>query len=57
MYTLNFSSNPSNWLGPVWILVNYLVWKSLMRYGFEGAAFDRVELTVKGSAIFLSKNA
>ncbi|MGC2298584.1 MAG: trehalase family glycosidase, partial [Acidobacteriaceae bacterium] len=34
MYSLAFSSNPSNWLGPVWITVNYFVWKALQRYGF-----------------------
>src|ERR1700677_1621826 len=35
MYSLEFSSNPSNWLGPVWILVNYFVWKALQRYGYR----------------------
>jgi putative isomerase len=38
MYSLEFSSNPSNWLGPVWIIVNYLVWKSLQRYGYKKEA-------------------
>ena len=40
MYSLAFSSNPSNWLGPVWIIVNYFAWKGLQRYGFykEAAA-------------------
>jgi putative isomerase len=35
MYSLEFSSNPSNWLGPVWIIVNYFVWKALQRYGYK----------------------
>ena len=35
MYSLDFSSNPSNWLGPVWIIVNYFVWKALQRYGYK----------------------
>jgi putative isomerase len=30
--------NPSNWLGPVWIISNYLVWKGLERVGFAEAA-------------------
>jgi putative isomerase len=38
MYSLEFSSNPSNWLGPVWILVNYFVWKALQRYGYKKEA-------------------
>jgi putative isomerase len=38
MYSLEFSSNPSNWLGPVWIIVNYFVWKALQRYGYNKEA-------------------
>lgn len=38
MYSLEFSSNPSNWLGPVWIVVNYFVWKGLRRYGYKKEA-------------------
>ena len=38
MYSLEFSSNPSNWLGPVWIIVNYFVWKALQRYGYRKEA-------------------
>jgi putative isomerase len=38
MYSLEFSSNPSNWLGPVWIIVNYFVWKGLLRYGYNKEA-------------------
>jgi putative isomerase len=38
MYSLEFSSNPSNWLGPVWIIVNYFVWEGLRRYGYKKEA-------------------
>jgi putative isomerase len=38
MYSMAFSSNPSNWLGPVWILVNYFVWKGLANFGFRSEA-------------------
>jgi len=38
MYSLAFSSNPSNWLGPVWIIVNYFAWKALLRYGYNKEA-------------------
>lgn len=29
------SGNPSNWLGPVWIVSNYMVYEGLQRYGFD----------------------
>jgi putative isomerase len=38
MYCLTKSGNPSNWLGPVWIIANYLVWKGLLKYGRTAAA-------------------
>jgi len=47
MYSLAFSSNPSNWLGPVWIIVNYLVWKGLAHYGFNDAANDLAYKTIR----------
>lgn len=28
-------SNPSNWLGPVWILANWIIWRGLLRSGFR----------------------
>ncbi len=27
--------NPSNWLGPVWIITNYLLWDGLQKYGYH----------------------
>ena len=46
MYSLTFSSNPSNWLGPVWIIVNYLTWKALQRYGFQDEAAELADKTI-----------
>lgn len=46
MYSLVFSSNPSNWLGPVWIIANYFVWKGLQRYGFQREAADLADKTI-----------
>ncbi len=46
MYSLAFSSNPSNWLGPVWIIVNYLAWKGLERYGFAAEARALADKTI-----------
>jgi putative isomerase len=33
--------NPSNWLGPVWIIANYIIWKGLNNHGYYDIA-DRV---------------
>lgn len=46
MYSLTFSSNPSNWLGPVWIIVNYFVWQALLRYGFKAEAAQLADSTI-----------
>ena len=47
MYCMDFSSNPSNWLGPVWIIVNYLVWQGLRNYGFANEARDLADKTIR----------
>jgi putative isomerase len=52
MYSLEFSSNPSNWLGPVWIIVNYFVWKALARYGYKKEADALADKTL----LLLSKD-
>lgn len=46
MYNLSMTSNPSNWLGPVWIVANYLTFRGLVRYGLDDDARDLVERTV-----------
>ena len=56
MYSLAFSSNPSNWLGPVWILVNYLVWKALGNYGYEDQAGELRDKTLRLLASDLAKH-
>lgn len=47
MYSSVFSSSPSNWLGPMWIVVNYVVWKGFETYGFEAEAQDLADKTVR----------
>jgi putative isomerase len=47
MYSMAFSGNPSNWLGPVWIIVNYLTWKGLTAYGYDDAADELADKTVR----------
>ncbi|MGA3032191.1 MAG: trehalase family glycosidase [Terracidiphilus sp.] len=46
MYSLEFSANPSNWLGPIWIIVNYFVWKALQRYGYKNEADALADKTI-----------
>lgn len=47
MYSLARSSDPSNWLGPIWIVANYFVWKGFKAYGFEEAAADLAGKTIR----------
>ena len=56
MYSLAFSSNPSNWLGPVWIIVNYFAWKGLQRYGFHKEAAALADKTISLLASDLKVN-
>lgn len=49
MYNLRASGNPSSWLGPVWGISNYMVFRGLVRYGFEA---DARELAGKTIALF-----
>ncbi|GAB3913658.1 MGH1-like glycoside hydrolase domain-containing protein [Mucilaginibacter boryungensis] len=38
MYSLKASSNPSNWLGPIWGISNYLTYRGLLKYGYKKEA-------------------
>ncbi len=46
MYNLRASNNPSNWLGPIWGISNYLVFRGLAKYGFTDDARQLAEKTV-----------
>lgn len=46
MYNTKASGNPSSWQGPVWINVNYLVFRGLLNYGYEREAREVAEKTV-----------
>jgi putative isomerase len=56
MYCMDFSSNPSNWLGPVWIIVNYFVWKGLKDFGFQDEASELADKTLRLLSADLSTN-
>jgi putative isomerase len=47
MYNLRASNNPSNWLGPVWGMANYMVFRGLVKYGFDDDARGLAEKTVR----------
>ena len=47
MYDLRATNNPSNWLGPVWGMTNYLIFRGLVRYGFDEDARELAEKTVR----------
>jgi len=46
MYNLRASGNPSSWLGPIWINVNYLVFRGLLNYGYKEEAKELAEKTI-----------
>ena len=46
MYNLRASGNPSSWQGPVWINANYLVFRGLVKYGFNEDARQLAEKTI-----------
>jgi len=47
MYDLRPSNNPSNWLGPIWGMANYMVFRGLVRYGFDDEARTLAEQTIR----------
>jgi len=46
MYDTRASGNPSSWQGPVWINVNYLVFRGLINYGYTKEARELAEKTI-----------
>jgi putative isomerase len=56
MYCMDFSSDPSNWLGPVWIIVNYFVWKGLKGSGFNDEAGELADKTLRLLSTDLARN-
>ncbi len=52
MFDLSATNNPSNWLGPVWIVANYVVFNGLLRYGYRKEA----ESIYKGTLELLGRD-
>ncbi|MBQ7679387.1 MAG: trehalase / alfa-L-rhamnosidase / mannosyl oligosaccharide glucosidase [Butyrivibrio sp.] len=38
MYNTEATNNPSNWLGPIWLVANYCVFRGMLDYGFTEEA-------------------
>jgi putative isomerase len=47
MYNLRATGNPSSWLGPIWGISNYMVWRGLVNYGFRDDAEQLAAKTVQ----------
>lgn len=47
MYDVRATSNPSNWLGPIWVNANYFAFRGLVKYGYKDEARKLVEKTIK----------
>lgn len=46
MFDLSVTNNPSNWLGPIWLVANYVVFRGLMNYGYREEAELIYERTI-----------
>ncbi len=46
MYDTRASGNPTSWLGPIWINVNYFVFRGLINYGYVDEAKELAEKTI-----------
>lgn len=56
MYLIVKSGNPSCWLGPIWGISNYMVYKGLRDYGYDDDANDLAEKHLKLLGEDLKKN-
>lgn len=47
MFNLAPTNNPSNWLGPIWLVANYVVFRGLLNYGYRREAERMCERSVR----------
>ena len=47
MFDLSATNNPSNWLGPIWLVSNYIVFRGLLNYGYIDEARSMYDRTLK----------
>ncbi|MCD8104265.1 MAG: trehalase / alfa-L-rhamnosidase / mannosyl oligosaccharide glucosidase [Lachnospiraceae bacterium] len=56
MFDLSVTSNPSNWLGPIWIVANYIVFRGCLDYGYTDDAEEMCVRTLRLLGMDLEKN-
>ncbi len=47
MFDLSVTNNPSNWLGPIWLVANYVVFKGMLDYGYLEEATEMCERSLR----------
>lgn len=47
MFDLSETNNPSNWLGPIWIVANYVVFRGFLDYGYTDEAEEMCVRTLR----------
>lgn len=47
MFDLSVTNNPSNWLGPIWLIANYVIFAGLLKYGYREEAEKIYEGTLR----------
>lgn len=52
MFDLSVTNNPSNWLGPIWLVANYIIFKGLLNYGY----IEEAEKICEGTLLLLGKD-
>jgi len=52
MFDLSATNNPSNWLGPIWLVANYVAFRGLMNYGYH----EEAERLAQGSLRLLAQD-
>ncbi len=56
MFNLEATNNPSNWLGPLWLVANYVVFHGLLQYGYVEEAKTLCQNSLKLLGEDLKKN-
>lgn len=52
MFDLSATNNPSNWLGPIWVVANYVAFRALMNYGYR----DKARAICEGTLTLLGED-
>ncbi|MCD8104762.1 MAG: trehalase / alfa-L-rhamnosidase / mannosyl oligosaccharide glucosidase [Lachnospiraceae bacterium] len=56
MFDLSVTNNPSNWLGPIWIVANYVVFRGFLNYGYTDEAEEMCARTLRLLGMDLEKS-